>query len=140
MKKPDFVTTTGPLCARGPPGAWRGVGWGVARADVKVWGERGANVRVALSTDKSLVMPGRLGGGAAGQWVHRGAGSVPVWHDALRGFGGVLMDLMVPISAVAGGVAGGCAPGRCPPLTALSLPQGAGFRWASPSQSPEEHR
>lgn len=28
MKKPDFVTTTGPLCARGPPGAWRGVGCG----------------------------------------------------------------------------------------------------------------
>lgn len=56
----------------------RGVGWGAARADVKAWGERGADVRVALSTDKSLVMPGRLGGGGG----HGAVGAPGCWFGA----------------------------------------------------------
>lgn len=53
-----------PLCPGPPP--QRGVGWGAAQTDVKAWGEHGADVRVALSTNKSLVMPSRLGGGPQG--------------------------------------------------------------------------
>lgn len=59
MKKPDFVTTTGPLCAGAPPSvAWGGCG----AVDVKAWGERRAALRVPLSTDQSPVMPGWPGG------------------------------------------------------------------------------
>lgn len=54
-----------PLYPGAPPE--RGVGWGAAQTDVKAWGERGADVRVALSTNKSLVMPSRLGEGGGPQ-------------------------------------------------------------------------
>lgn len=88
MKKPDFVTTTGPLCA----GAPRSAAWGGCGAvDVKAWGELGAALRVPLSPDQSPVMPG-------------GAGSVPAWHGAPPGL------VLSWWDAVPGG-GGGMSPG-----------------------------
>lgn len=59
MKSPTPRSQQGPsVPAR--PRPERDLGFGTA--DVKAWGERRADVRAALSTDKSLVMP-RAGGG-----------------------------------------------------------------------------
>lgn len=69
--------------------------------------------------------------------MHPGAGSVPLWHGAPRGLVGSGGDTRVRLALQ--GVGGMC-PGTVSPLTAVPLPQGAGFRWVSPSQSPEEHR
>lgn len=120
MKKRDFVTTTGPLCAGAPrSAAWGGCGAG----DVKAWGELGAALRVPLSTHQSPVYARVLVRCRPGTVLPRGL--VLSWWDTA--FWRSLEEVE------------GCPLG-CPLLMALPSPQDAGFKWASPSQSPEEHR
>ncbi|XP_033367350.1 general receptor for phosphoinositides 1-associated scaffold protein isoform X1 [Parus major] len=119
MKKPDFVTTTGPLCA----GAPRSAAWGGCGAvDVKAWGELGAALRVPLSTDQSPVMPG-------GQPA---AGSVPDWLGAPPGFGAVLVGLLG--LAVPGG-RGGMSP-RVSPADGSSFASGHSAQVGIPQPVP----
>lgn len=100
MKKRDFVTTTGPLCAGAPrSAAWGGCGAG----DVKAWG----------SSEGAFEHPSK-------PRLCPGAGSVPAWHGAAAGFGAVLVGHGV--LAVPGG-GGGMSP-RVSPADGSSFAAG----------------